>query len=126
MIRSRSALLATVASAALLAGCGTGDASQDGVHSDVEEILTEDGYVDPAGERVDLSAEEADEAASCVARALFESDGFTKDERNDIARASDGDPPSEELAADVVELVNGCVGDALGSGGAEETDAADE
>ena len=127
MTRSRTALLVTAA-AALLAGCAGGDATQDSVQSDVEEILTEDGYTDPGGERLELSAEEADAAASCVARTMFESDEFTKDERNDIARASDGDRPNDELSSRVVDLVHGCVQDALAGGGDAEAgdDAADD
>jgi hypothetical protein len=104
MFRTRS-VLAAVAAAAVLAGCGSGggDASQSSVEDRVRDILLEDGF---AGD--DVSAEQADEIASCIATTMFESDNFTREERNEIASSNDAERPSDELVAKVEDLVDGC------------------
>jgi hypothetical protein len=104
MFRTRS-VLAAVGAAVVLAGCGSGggDASQTSVEDRVRDFLIEDGF---AGE--DVSAEEADDIAACIASSMFESDTFTRDERNEIASANDDERPSEELVAKVEDLVDEC------------------
>jgi hypothetical protein len=85
---TRSALLA-VPLLALLGGCSTGEATQGSVRDGVRERLVADRDIDegPAGE-----------IADCVARGLFESGGFSKEERDDATRAQDGDPHPDLLA----------------------------
>ena len=124
MNRSRTALAVTVVALALLAGCGSRDASQSSVQDKVEELLVENGY----GEQ-DLSAPAASAAATCVAQTMFESGEFEKDERNDIASSSDGDPIREDLVVRLEALIEGCVDDASDEGptsSSSENDDEDE
>ena len=106
MTRSRSALAAVVAAVALLAGCGGGDASQSEVQDEVADLLAEDGYLGQ-----DLSASQVAGAAACVSAGLFDPERFTKDERNEVSSAVDGEAPSGELVDRFTDLVGGCVDD---------------
>jgi len=96
----RSALVA-LPLLALLAGCGGGDATQSSVRDDVKEALLERADLD-------LADAEAAEAADCVARGMFESSDFTKEERNDVTRAVDGDEPDPDLETKVRNLIEDC------------------
>jgi hypothetical protein len=118
MTRIRSALVSGAA-LLLLAGCGSGEASQGDVEEEVTDILLEDGY---EGQTFDEA--EASDAARCIAQTMFESDDFTEDERNEVASAADGDRPSEELTDKVIDLVDGCLGEPATSG--PEAPAEDE
>jgi hypothetical protein len=104
MTRSRTLLMAGAAML-VLAGCGSGEASQSEVEEDVTQILLEDGF---EGQSFDQS--EAEEAAECVAENLFDPDAFTPEERNEVVSAADAEPPPEDLENRVVDLVDGCVG----------------
>jgi hypothetical protein len=115
MRRPRRVLLAAVPLALVLTGCGSQSASQGSVRDDVRDALLDRGEDAP-------SSEAASEIADCVARGIFEGD-FTKEQRDDITRAVDGDEPSEALTAEVQALLDGCEADA--SGGAEG-DSSDE
>jgi hypothetical protein len=86
---------------ALLAACSGGDATQSSVSDDVQEALL-------ARDDLDLAVAEAAEAADCVARGMFESSEFTKEERNDATRAVDGDDPDPDLEAKVRALLEDC------------------
>jgi hypothetical protein len=114
MTRTRYRLAASAAAAAalVLGACGgAGDATQSDVADQVSTQLIEDGY---DGRTFDQ--DQADEAGDCVASTMFESDDFTKDERNEVARATNGDPPDQELVDKVQDLVDGCLA-GLGSTG---------
>jgi hypothetical protein len=96
----------------LLAGCGANRApSQSDVEDEVTRILVEDGYQDQT-----FDQSEAEDAAECIARTLFESGDFTEDQRDDVIRAIDGNPPDEELVSMTTAMVDGCVGGATTSG----------
>jgi hypothetical protein len=105
-IRTRLAVAAAVAAVVLGACGGGGDATQSDVQDTVEDILLEDGF---DGRTFD--EEDAQAGAECVATTMFESDDFTKDERNEVARATNGDPPSDELVAKTEDLIGGCLAD---------------
>lgn len=105
MLRSRfaPALAGVVLCSLLVAGCGGGGVpSQSETVEDVHDELVAQGVPD-AG---------ATEVANCVADGLFESGDFTEEERDAVLRATDGDPPDPDLAAEVEALVNGCARDA--------------
>ena len=102
MPRPRRALLAACGLALLLTACAGGDATQGSVRDDVKEGLL-------ANAELDLSDEEAGEAADCVSRGMFESGDFSKEERNDATRAADGDDPDVALVEKVQSLVDGCL-----------------
>ena len=121
MTRTRLAMAAAVVAAAALAGCGgSGDATQSDVRDTVEETLREDGF---DGRTFDQ--EQAADGAECVSSEMFASDEFTKDERNEVARATNGDPPSDELVAKVEVLVEGCMAD-IGSTGDSSDSSSDD
>lgn len=132
MIRPRSALVALAFAAIGVAGCGgSKDATEGSVRDKVEERLLEDGYVaDRDADPVEVSAEDAEAIAGCVARTMFEStDEFTKEERNAAARSSDGDEPDPDLVLKVEALVDDCyaqVVDGEGEDASDEAESGDE
>ena len=101
MTRTFRTLAFAVPVAALLAGCGSREATQGSVRDDVKDALLERSDLD-------LNEEQAGEAADCVARGMFESDEFSKDERNDATSAVDGDAPNPELVQKVQALFEEC------------------
>jgi hypothetical protein len=105
MPRPRRALLAAGSLALLLTACAGGDATQGSVSEDVKEALLR-------REGNELSAEQADVVADCVSRGMFESEDFSKEERNDATRAADGDDADEALVQKVEALVDGCLDEA--------------
>ena len=128
MTRTRSALAAAVLSGALLGGCvGGGDASQDGVHDKIEDRLIDPGYR-PNTETafVRLSPEVADAVAGCVSRTMFESTDWTKDERNDVNRSSDGEPADPELVIKLTVLLESCIEEETPAVGPVAGDSGDE
>ena len=86
---------------ALLAACGSQEATQGSVRDDVRDALA-------ARPDLDLDADEIGDTADCISREMFESGDFSKDERNEITRASDGEAPSPALVERVVALFTGC------------------
>jgi hypothetical protein len=104
-MRRRRVVLAAVAPFVLLAGCGSGEVTQTSVRDDVRDALLE--RPDPS-----YTPEEVPVIAECVSRTMFESGSFSADERNDAARASDGDEPDTELVAKVEDLMDGCIAEA--------------
>jgi hypothetical protein len=109
MPRPRRALLAA-ALVFLLAACGGGAATQGSVRDDVKDALLEqDGN--------ELSEAEATAVGDCVARGVFESGEFDKDERDDVTRADDGDEPDPDLVAKLEALIDGCRADPDGAEG---------
>ena len=102
MPRPRRALLAAGALALLLTACAGGDTTQGSVRDDVKDALLQNT-------RRPLTDQEAGAAADCVARGMFESGDFSKDERNDATRADDGDDPSPALVEKVQDLVDRCL-----------------
>lgn len=112
MPRPRRAAVAALLAAVTLGACtGSGDATQGSVRDDVRETLLERDEDRPAPET-------ASAIADCVARGLFEGD-FTKEERNEAARAVDGDEPDDELVRRVQALVGGCEDDAEADAGSD-------
>lgn len=116
MIRTRTRLVVVIlaaTAAAGAAGCGgSGDATQEKIEDKVLSQIEEDGFLfDDRFDGLELSEEDAENGAECVANRMFESDAFTKDERNDVARATNGDPPDADLVAKVVALVDECFAD---------------
>ena len=110
MPRLPRALVAIVAGAVLLVGCGNKAATQGSVSDDAAASLRRNP-------ELDLSAEEAAAAGDCVGREIFESGDFSKDEREEATTAVDGDDPDPELAAKVQDVVDGCVDDATSDEG---------
>jgi hypothetical protein len=111
MTRTRCAALAVVAALAIVGCGGGGDATQSDVQNKVEDTLNEDGYTTPDGVTYTFDEEEATAGADCVSQTMFESDDFTPEERNDVARATNGDEPDPELVAKVEVLVGDCLAD---------------
>jgi hypothetical protein len=101
MTRTLRTVALAVPFAVLLAGCGSQEATQGSVRDDVKEALLERSDLD-------LTEEQAGEAADCVSRGMFESDGFSKDERNDATSSPDGDEPNPALVAKLVALFEEC------------------
>jgi hypothetical protein len=115
MTRTRLAAAVAAAAVLVLSGCGgQGDASQSDVRNSVRDTLNEEGYTDPDGTTFTFDADEADEGAECVSAAIFESDDITPDQRNDIARATNGDDPDPEVVALTETIVADCL-DGLGT-----------
>lgn len=127
MNRPRSALALAVLAAVALAGCGNREASQRDVQDKVEELLTneDDRPADQLYPGAPFSATDAAGAAACVAQGLFDPARFSKDQRNDITQALDGDLPSSQVIADFEALVEGCV-DEVTAPSAEGPSADDE
>ena len=100
MPRPRLAALAGVALCSVLAaGCGGGGPpSQGEARDDVQSQLVDQG----------VDSEAAADIADCVTAGLFESGDFTKEERDDVLQATDGNPPPDALVAKTENLVNGC------------------
>ena len=102
----RLVLFAALALVLSVGGCGgQKDASQSGVHDAVVEYLTT-GDRDPDLERVD--ARTAGEIADCIVEALFNSGDFDRPARNEVFRAVNGDPPTEEQVNQIRTLVSTC------------------
>lgn len=119
MPRPSRSTLAALPLVALLAACGAQDATQGSVRDDVQEALL-------ARTDNELSVEEAGAVGDCVARGMFESGDFTKEERDDATRAVDGDEPDAALREKVQALLERCLaGDDTdeGPGPASDEDA---
>lgn len=105
MHRTLPLIPVALALALVLGACtGSGDATQGSVRDDVREALVERSE-DEGGP---LDGEVAGRVADCVARGMFESGNFSPDERNDAAKADDGEAPDDELVTKVIELVESC------------------
>lgn len=124
MTRSRASFaLVLVAVVALGGGCSRNrPATHGSVEDDVRDRLLDEGYVaEPASEdgdieSIEVSSDDADTIATCVADALFEGEAFTKDERNDVTSVLEGDIPDPDLERRVEDLVHGCYDDAVTEG----------
>ena len=87
----------------LVAGCGQGGPpSQGEARDDVHDQLVDQG----------LESEPAAEVADCIASGLYEGDEFTKDERDEVVQATDGDPPDPDLVQKVEALEDRCAEEA--------------
>jgi hypothetical protein len=103
MRRRSPSVLAALALVLALAACGgSGDATQGSVRDQVSGRL-QSRDVDPITDDA-----EADEIGDCVAQAMFADESFSPDDRNDAARAVDGDAPDAELVAKVEALLDEC------------------
>lgn len=100
---SRLALAALPLAALLLGACGAQEATQGSVRDDVKEALLASAAYD------DLSDEEAGAVADCVSRGMFESGDFSKEERDDVTRAADGDEADPQLVDKVQALIDRCL-----------------
>jgi hypothetical protein len=82
---------------AALAGCSSGESTQSGEEDEVRELLV----------ARDVDNDDADEIADCVAAGLFDTERFTKEERNEVTRATDSDV-DDELRQRVEALFDEC------------------
>jgi hypothetical protein len=97
--RFAPALAGVALCSVLAAGCGRGGPpSQGEARDDIQSQLVDQGVASAA----------AGEVADCVTSGLFESGDFTKEERDDILQATDGNPPPDDLVQRTDALVQGC------------------
>jgi hypothetical protein len=109
MTRPTRLLLAALPLTFALGACGGGgDATQGSVRDQVKGTLLETRNEDDDADN-NLTDEEAGAIADCVARALFESGEFSRDERNEAASAADGEDPDPDLVAKVQRVIDDCV-----------------
>ena len=95
---ARLLLPSLVISAVLLSGCGSQEATRDGVRDRVEsELLIR--QVDGA---------DAATMAACVADGMFGSSEWTKEERNAATRAVDGTDVDPDLVSKLEALLREC------------------
>ncbi len=115
MPRAARLLLPSLAvSAVQLSGCGSQEATRDGVRDRVEAALLSR----------DVEGADAATRAACVADGMFGSSEWTKEERNAATQAVDGADVDPDLIAKLGDLLDSCDALEILRGGDSSTEPA--